>query len=122
MTWLWPVRALAVGVAVAAVIDPGIRRDRTAPLSVSLRSPDGTLIASGGPDPLHTRAGQVRATLEAAFTQGLAINTPAEPRAVVIVGQTLAPSLIPDTAAVSFIVPEVARGAHVRVMSVRTPK
>src|SRR4051812_48951163 len=103
MTWLWLVRALGVGLAIAAGVNPAVHYDRPAPLSVSLRSPDGTLIASGDPEPLHTRAGQVRAALEVAFTQGLAINSPSASRAVVVVGQTLAPSLLPDTAPVSFV-------------------
>src|SRR4051812_41363298 len=121
MTWMSGARALAVGLAIAAMIDPAIRRERTLPLRVSLRSTDGDLLPPDSADSSHTRAAQLRAKLEGALSHNLEINTPVEPRATVVFGQTLTPSAIPDRGPVSFVISEPAAAARVRVMSVSTP-
>jgi len=88
-------RVLAWAVAVAAAIDPGLRTSGSAPLAVDLRAADGTLLPSDSP---------VGKQLEQSFSGPLAINTAAEPRALVVEGAAIRPFAIPNRLPVSFIV------------------
>ena len=106
-------RVLAWAVAVAAAIDPGLRTSGSAPLAVDLRAADGTLLPSDSP---------VGKQLEQSFSGPLAINTAAEPRALVVEGAAIRPFAIPNRLPVSFIAPAQATGPSVRVLSVSAPR
>jgi hypothetical protein len=122
MTWTSGVRALAAAVAIVAAVDPAVRRERALPPGVWLRTPGGDLLSPGEPKPEQTPGAQLWAQLERDLPQGVSINTAARPDAIVVIGETLLPAMIPDAAPVSFVVPAAQEAARVRVVAVSTPR
>ena len=106
-------RALAIAIALASVVDPAFRISRPGNLAVDLRAADGGLLQ--GESPLRER-------LEQALPGALAINTASDARAVVVDGAAIEPSALRDRIPVSFVSPARPSGPWVRVLSVSGPR
>ncbi|MEO7275389.1 MAG: hypothetical protein ABIX28_18240 [Vicinamibacterales bacterium] len=106
-------RALACVIAIAALIDPAVRTSRPGPLAVDVRAADGTLAPVGSP---------IRAQLEQALPGTLAVNTTAAARALIVDGQAIVASAIPDAVPVSFMSTAVPAGPWVRILSTAAPR
>jgi hypothetical protein len=115
-------RSLACAIAVAAAVDFPVRVGRPAPVTVSLRDPTGALARDPGVSAEPADAIALRSRLAAAMPDALAINTGAEPRAVIVAGRGLEPSALPERGPVSFVSPEPEQGPHARVVSVTNPR
>jgi hypothetical protein len=113
------IRCLAYAVAVTAALDPPLRSNRLVPIAVSLREPNGALALNV---PMANQAGAVRAALESAMPGDVAINTTAEPQAVVVAGGRLEAAALPVAGPVSFVLPSNLQGPTVRILSVTSPR
>src|SRR6478735_9626199 len=110
-------RLVACAIALAAVIDPAFRSMRPGPLPVTLRASDGRLVPAA-----DAPGSSLRRRLGEAMPGALAINTAAEPAALVVDGAFVDPASIPDRLPVSFVAAPLPAGPRVRVASVDTPR
>ena len=110
-------RLVACAIALAAVVDPAFRSMRPGPLPVTLRASDGRLVPAA-----DAPGSSLRRRLGEAMPGALAINTAAEPAALVVDGAFVDPASIPDRLPVSFVAAPLPAGPRVRVASVDTPR
>jgi hypothetical protein len=115
-------RGLACAMAVAAAIDPSVRLATPAPLSIAVRASSGALVSTDGTSGIPAEARDLRARIEAAMPGSLAINAMADPQALIVAGPRLDASAIPARGPVSFLLPVMADGASLQVLSVSNPR
>jgi hypothetical protein len=115
-------RSLACVVAIAAAIDPQVRFGRPVPVAVSLRDSSGVLAPDPAASTASAETAALRARLEAAMPGAVAINTIAEPRALIASGPRLDASALPASGPVSFVLVAKKPEPHVRVVSVTSPR